>query len=86
MKNPIKKALTRTISVRTARTGENQQVEIPPNQKLLYGIYFAVAALACLTALEITHIIMTETFSSEIFAAITLVIGTILGAFFSQKS
>jgi hypothetical protein len=86
MKNPIKKALTQTISVRTARTNETQQVEIPPNQKLLYGIYFAIAALIALTTLETTYMIVFQSFSNEIFAAITLIIGTILGAFFSQKT
>jgi len=76
MRNLIKKALTR-------RRGK---VEIPPSQSLLLGIYFAIASLICLTALETTYIIVVRSFSSEIFAAITLVIGTILGAFFGQKA
>jgi len=48
-------------------------------------MYFAIAALICLTILEATYILALSSFSSEIFAAITLVIGTILGAFFEQK-
>jgi len=48
-------------------------------------MYFAIAALICLTILEVVHVIFLQVFSSEIFAAISLVIGTILGAFFGQK-
>lgn len=85
MKDFVNKALTKTITVKGPR-GRIQQVEIPPNQKLVYGMYFAVAALICLTVLEATYIVVVRSFSSEIFAAITLVIGTLLGAFFGQKA
>jgi len=85
MKDYIKKALTRTIQIRTAR-GETQQLELTPNQKLLYGMYFAVIALAMLTALETTYMIVFQTFNNEIFAAMMLVVGTILGAFYGQKT
>jgi len=76
MSNWIRKALTR-------RKGRTQ---IPPSNIVVYGIYFSITALLCLTTLEITYIVIVRSFSSEIFAAITLVIGTILGAFFGQKS
>ena len=85
MKDFMKKALTRTVTV-TGSRGRVQQVEVPPNQKLLYGIYFAIASLVCLTILEATYIVVLRSFNSEIFAAITLVVGTLLGAFFGQKA
>ena len=85
MKDMIKRALTRTIVVKGPR-GRTQQIEVPPNEKLIYGIYFAIVSLISLTILETTYIIVMHNFSSEIFAAITLVIGTILGAFFGQKT
>jgi len=85
MNNFIRKALTRTIFVRASR-GKTRQVEVSPSEKLVYGMYFAITALVCLTALEATYILILDNFSSEIFAAITLVIGTILGAFFGQKA
>jgi len=72
----IKKALTR-------RKGK---VEIPPSQCLVLGIYFAMIALICLTTLEAIHILVLRSFSSEIFASITLLVGTILGVFFGQKA
>jgi len=79
LRSVIKKALTRKIKL-TRRT-----VEVEPSNKLVYGVYFAMAALGCLTLLEAMYLVVLHTFSSEIFAAISLVIGTILGAFFGQK-
>ena len=51
----------------------------------MLGVQFAIVAMLCLTALETAYILVVKGFSSEIFAAITLVVGTILGAFFGQK-
>jgi hypothetical protein len=82
MRDFIKKALTRRIPVK----GRRKQIELEPSSKLVYGMYFAIASLISLTILEAVHIVILHTFSSEIFAAITLVIGTILGAFFGQKA
>jgi hypothetical protein len=80
MRHFIRKALTRRISVKARR-----QIEIEPSERLVYGMYFAIAALIALTLLEATYILVLHSFSSEIFATITLVIGTILGTFFGQK-
>jgi len=85
MRGFIKRALTKTIQVRTAR-GDTQELELPPDKKLLYGMYFAVISLIMLTALETTYMIVFQTFNNEIFAAMMLVVGTILGAFYGQKS
>jgi hypothetical protein len=85
MKDYIKQALTKTIEIRTAH-GDTQQLEITPDKKLLYGMYFALFALVMLTTLETTFMIAFQTFNNEIFAAMMLVIGTILGAFYGQKS
>ena len=81
MRDPIKRALTRRISVK----GRRRQIELEPSTRLVYGMYFAMVALIALTAVEIVHIVYIGSFSSEIFSAISLVIGTILGAFFGQK-
>jgi len=85
MKDYIKQALTKTIQIRTAQ-GNTQQLDIPPDKKLLYGMYFALTALIMLTALETTYMIVFQTFNNEIFAAMMLVVGTLLGAFYGQKS
>jgi hypothetical protein len=38
------------------------------------------------TALEIAYMLVVRAFSSEIFAAISLVVGTVLGSIFGQKA
>jgi len=81
MRDFIKKALTRRIPVK----GRRKQIELEPSSKLVYGMYFAITSLISLTILEAMYIIVLRSFSSEIFAAISLVIGTIFGAFFGQK-
>jgi len=78
----IKKALTRRISVK----GRPKQIELEPSEKLIYGMCFAIVALLSLTILEVAYILVLRSFSSEIFSAITLVVGTLLGAFFGQKA
>ena len=72
--------------IRRAFSRRRGRVETAPSDSLVYGIYFAIASLIALTILEATFIIVLHNFNSEIFAAITLVIGTILGAFFGQKA
>jgi hypothetical protein len=84
MRNIIKQALIRKVQVKGPR-GKVQYVEEPPSQKLLYGMYFAFTALFTLTFLEAVYMLVVKSFSSEIFSAISLVIGTIMGAFFTQK-
>jgi hypothetical protein len=72
--------------IRKALTKKRGRVELPPSQRLVLGIQFAIIALLCLTGLEIAHIVVVRAFSSEIFAAISLVVGTILGAVFGQRA
>lgn len=85
MRTWIKRALTRRISVKGSRGKRVRYIEVEPSNKLLYGMYFAIASLFSLTILEAMYILVLHSFSNEIFAAITLVIGTILGAFFGQR-
>ncbi|MEM3697394.1 MAG: hypothetical protein QXQ94_07850 [Candidatus Bathyarchaeia archaeon] len=76
MNDWIKKALTR----RTRRG------EIPPDQRLVYGVKFALAMTLCLSALEIAHLAFTGRWNSEIFAAITGLTGTVSGILIAQKT
>jgi len=48
-------------------------------------MYFATASLCTLTLLEVTYLVVLHTFSSEIFSAITGLIGTIVGVFVTAK-
>ena len=60
--------------------------EIPPSEKMVLGISFAIVSLLCLTALEIAYTLVVKSLGSKILASITLVIGTILGVFFGVKN
>jgi len=82
----LHRALTKQVWVRLGSRKKPTQIELEPSNRLLYGMYFAFIALTCLTILEATYILVLHSFSNEIFAAISLIIGTILGAFFGQKA
>jgi len=81
MRNPIQKALTKTIQLK--RGG---RVEVPPSQKLLYAIYFSLGMVGCLTALEAVHLIVLGKWNPEIFTVIAGLVGNITGIFLSQKT
>ena len=83
MKDIIKKALTRKISVKRGRGV--QTIEIPPSQRLVYGVKFAMAMTVCLSAVEIAHIAFLGEWNSEIFSAITGLIGTVSGVLIGQR-
>ena len=85
MKNWIRRALTRKI-IRKGPKGKQQIIVIPPNEKLVYGVKFAISMTACLSALEIAHMVFLGRWNSEVFAAITGLIGTISGILISQKT
>ncbi len=81
MPNWIRRILTRRVPVR----GRRRQIELEPSERLVYGMYFAMVALIALTAVEIVHIVYIGSFSSEIFSAITGLIGTIVGVLLTSK-
>jgi len=82
MRNPIRKALTKTIRARKGR----QEVEVPPSQRLLYVVYFSLGMVACLSALEAVHLIVLGTWNAEIFTLIAGLVGNISGIFLTQKA
>ena len=81
----IRKVLTKTVIRQIGRGKKLERIELPPSERLVYGLYFAFLALTALTILEALHIVFLQSFSNEIFSAISLVVGTILGAFFGQR-
>jgi len=80
MRNPLRKALTKTIPVRKGR-----QIEVPPSEKLLYAVYFSLGMVGCLTALETVHLVVLGTWNAEIFTVIAGLVGNITGIFLTQK-
>jgi len=85
MRTWIRRALTKTLKVKGPR-GSTRNIEVHPSERLVYGVYFSIIALVSLAGLQIAHLVVIGQWSDEVFAAITLVIGTILGAFFGRKS
>jgi len=80
--DPIKKALTRRVSVKRGRG--QQTLEVTPSERLVLGVKFAIVMTLILSALEVAHMAFLGTWSSEIFAAITGLIGTVSGVLVSQ--
>ncbi|MBC7129907.1 hypothetical protein H5T51_01635, partial [Candidatus Bathyarchaeota archaeon] len=79
------KALTKTIRRKGSR-GKREIIIIKPSERLLYAVYFSLGMVACLTVLEAIHLIVLGRWNSEIFAAITGLLGAISGMFISQKT
>lgn len=86
MRERIRRALTKRVEIPISKGRRKVKVKkIPPSERLVLGIYFGIVALALLTIIECLHMIFLGSFNSEVFAGITLVIGTILGTFFGVK-
>ena len=71
LKEWIVQALTRTEFRRVGRGKKIERVELPPSERLVYGLYFAFIALIALISLEALYIVFLRSFNNEIFAAIT---------------
>jgi len=80
MRNAIRRALTKTVRV------ERREMEFPPSEHMVYLITFSIYAFIGLTALEIIHMLIFGSWNSEIFSAITGLIGTITGVFIGQRA
>ncbi len=87
LRESVRSALTKRVSTAQGH-GKKIRVneEVLPSERLVLGVCFSVVALALLTVVEALHMIFLGSFNSEVFAGITLIIGTILGAFFGAKA
>jgi hypothetical protein len=80
----VKKALTRRRADNTAVVTVAD--EVPPSERLVLGVKFAITLTFSLTAIEIAHLALMHTWNSEVFATITGLAGTITGILISQKT
>lgn len=69
----IKRALARK------RIQRGRVIIEEPNEKLVWGVKFAIGMTACLSGLQVAHLLVLGSWSSEIFSTITGLIGTISG-------
>ena len=80
----VKKALTRTLTPKGPRRGTPVLVE--PNPKLVLLVKFSFVVIGCLVALETVHLVVLRAWNSQIFAAITGLIGTVTGVLIGHHS
>ncbi len=80
----VRRALTRRMKQKGTRS--SQILVVDPDERLVYAVKFAIGMTACLTALEVAHMAFMGSWSSEIFAAITGLSGTVMGIFVGKKT
>ena len=66
--------------------GRQEEIIIVPDEKLVYAVKFAVGMSVCLSALEIAHMAFLGRWNSEVFAALSGLIGTISGILIGQRA
>lgn len=76
----IKRALTR----RHVQRGKLIVEE--PEERLVYVVKFATSMVVCLSALEIAHLAFLGSWNSEVFSAITGLIGIVAGIFVGRNT
>jgi hypothetical protein len=73
MSDWIKRALARK------RIQRGRVIVEEPNERLVWGVKFAIGMTACLSGLQVAHLVVLGSWSSEIFSTITGLVGTISG-------
>ena len=73
MKDWVKRALARK------RIQRGKIIVEEPNDKLVWGVKFAIGMTLCLSGLQIAHLLVLGSWNSEIFSTITGLVGTISG-------
>jgi len=65
--------------------GVQRVVVVPPNEKLVLLVKYTVTVAACLSGLEVVHVVVLHSWNSEVFAAITGLVGTVSGVIVSHR-
>jgi hypothetical protein len=86
LRNLFRKALTKTVWIKQEQGDKLEPLELPPSQKVVYAIVFAIAAIIALTALEVAHMAYMGSWNTEIFAGIMSVVTFIIGIFIGQTA
>jgi uncharacterized membrane protein YjjP (DUF1212 family) len=79
----VRKVLTRKSEHKGPR---KIYVETEPNPKLVLLFKFSICMVGALSALEIAHLAFLGSWSSEVFAAITGLIGTVTGVLIGRHA
>jgi len=86
LRERIRKGFTRRIWIQQGARKKLQRIDVPPSETLVYLVSFAIYAFIGLIVLEVVYMIYFGAWNSEIFSAITGLIGTISGIFISQRA
>jgi len=86
LKNLFRKALTRTLWIKKGQENKLEPIDVPPSQRVLYAVIFAVAAIIALTVLEVAHMAFLGSWNTEIFAGIMSIVTFIVGIFIGQTA
>jgi hypothetical protein len=62
-----------------------QTLQITPRDELVYGVKFAICMTICLTGMEIANMAFLHSWNSEVFSAITGLIGLVTGIFIGHR-
>jgi len=81
----IRRALRKKIARKGPR-GKQEIIVVEPNEKLVVFVKLILGMTLCLCSLEIAHIVFLGRWNSEVFAAISGLIGTAMGIFIGQKT
>lgn len=81
----IRRLLTKRVT-RVSGLGRKLRVEeIPPSERLVMLFQFSLIVIVALTILEVAHLAFLGVWNSEIFAAITGLVGTVTGIIIGAK-
>jgi hypothetical protein len=81
MRDWVKQALRRKI-----RHKGRPSLVTEADDKLVLLVKFSLGMAACLTALEIADLVLLGSWSSEVFAALTGLIGTVTGVLIGRRT
>lgn len=86
MLNPIRRLLTRTVIIPTRKKGkQTKKVQVAPNKKLVYGCALALVFFVGMVGLQIAHLLILHEWNEGLWAAITGMVGLIVGFFFGGR-
>ncbi len=80
MADPIKHALTRR------RFQRGRLVDEEPDETLVYVVKFGIGMTACFSTIEIANMAFLHSWNSEVFSAITGLVGIVVGVFVGRKA
>jgi hypothetical protein len=85
MVDRVRQALTRRFVRKTLR-GKTEEVEVSPRDELVYGVKFAIAMTVCLSGIEIANMAFLHAWNSDVFTAISGLIGLVIGIFIGHRA